>query len=85
MIIIKKNGYFKQGFTRYVEVGRAALINYGEDAGKLCVIIDILNGNQVLIDGPTLGVHRQIISTRRLSLTDLKIKAKKGIKTTKLE
>jgi hypothetical protein len=36
-----------QGFTRFVEIGRVALINYGPDAGKLCTIIDIIDSNRV--------------------------------------
>lgn len=35
------------GFTRFVEIGRVCLINYGEDAGKLCTIVDILDGQRV--------------------------------------
>jgi large subunit ribosomal protein L14e len=68
-------------FTRFVEVGRVALINYGPDLGKLCVILDIVDQKRVLIDGPgqdgpvgardVVGVHRQVISCKRLSLTDL--------------
>ena len=29
-------------FTRFVEVGRVALINYGPDMNKLCTIIDVV-------------------------------------------
>ena len=34
-------------FTRFVQVGRVALINYGPDCGKLCTIIDIVDGKRV--------------------------------------
>jgi hypothetical protein len=34
-------------FTRYVEIGRVALINYGEDYGKLVVISDVIDQNRV--------------------------------------
>lgn len=34
-------------FKRTVEIGRVALCNYGEDAGKLFVIVDVLDGNRV--------------------------------------
>mmetsp|Transcript_108153 Transcript_108153/g.161794 ORF Transcript_108153/g.161794 Transcript_108153/m.161794 type:complete len:134 (+) Transcript_108153:16-417(+) len=63
------------GFTRFVEVGRVALINYGPSTGKLCTIIDIVDQQRVLIDGPfdETGVHRQVISCKRLSLTDIKV------------
>ena len=71
------------GFTRFVEVGRVALINYGPDAGKLCTIVDIVDAKKVLIDGPQTetGVHRQTMLLKRLSLTDLVVTGLgKGIK-----
>lgn len=38
---------FLQTFTRFVEVGRVVLINFGEDAGKLATIIDIVDSKRV--------------------------------------
>ena len=63
-------------FTRFVEVGRVALVNYGPETGKLCTIIDVVDQTRALIDGPTklTGVSRQIITLKRLSLTDIKVK-----------
>ncbi|ELR19468.1 ribosomal protein L14, putative [Acanthamoeba castellanii str. Neff] len=52
-------------FKRFVEIGRVAVINYGPDAGKLCVIIDVLDQNRA-------------IPFKRLALTDLKIKIQKS-------
>lgn len=34
-------------FTRYVEIGRVALINYGPEYGKLVVISDVVDQNRV--------------------------------------
>ena len=68
-----------------MEAGRVAYINYGEDNGKICVIVEIINGTKVLIDGPSLGVSRQSISLRRLILTDFHLPISKGIKTHQLE
>ncbi|KAI9342136.1 60S ribosomal protein L14e [Pilaira anomala] len=61
-------------FKRQVEVGRVVLINYGPDAGKLAVIVDIIDHNRALIDGPTTGVTRQAFAYRRMVLTSLVIK-----------
>eukprot|EP00554_Chaetoceros_debilis_P007096 CAMPEP_0194076152 /NCGR_PEP_ID=MMETSP0149-20130528/3009_1 /TAXON_ID=122233 /ORGANISM="Chaetoceros debilis, Strain MM31A-1" /LENGTH=134 /DNA_ID=CAMNT_0038756815 /DNA_START=250 /DNA_END=654 /DNA_ORIENTATION=+ len=63
-------------FKRYVEVGRVVLINYGPDAGKLATIIDVVDQNKCLIDGPAnlTGVTRQVISYGRIALTDLTVK-----------
>ena len=36
-----------QTFTRFVEVGRVVLINYGENKGKICTVIDIVDAKRV--------------------------------------
>ncbi|KAI8639314.1 60S ribosomal protein L14e [Parasitella parasitica] len=61
-------------FKRQVEVGRVVLINHGADVGKLAVIVDIIDHNRALIDGPTTGVVRQAFPFRRLVLTPLVLK-----------
>mmetsp|Transcript_19588 Transcript_19588/g.33620 ORF Transcript_19588/g.33620 Transcript_19588/m.33620 type:complete len:140 (+) Transcript_19588:74-493(+) len=62
-------------FHRFVEIGRVALVNYGADTGKLCTILDVIDQNRVLIDGPfpVTGVKRQQIPIRWLALTDFKV------------
>lgn len=30
-------------FKRYVEIGRVAFVNYGEEYGKLVVIVDVVD------------------------------------------
>ncbi|KAG1239924.1 hypothetical protein G6F68_018164 [Rhizopus microsporus] len=62
-------------FKRQVEVGRVVLINSGVDAGKLAVIVDIVDHNRALIDGPTTGVARQAFPYRRMVLTPLVLKS----------
>jgi large subunit ribosomal protein L14e len=64
--------FCRQPFTKFVEVGRVVLINYGPDAGKLATIIDVVDSKRVLVDGPQsiTGVHRQIIGTQRVALTN---------------
>ena len=66
-------------FKKFVEIGRVVVINYGPYAGKLAVIVDILNTTRVLVHGPKEGVRRQEISLRRLTLTDFKLDIKRGI------
>ncbi|KAH8741979.1 hypothetical protein FG386_002354 [Cryptosporidium ryanae] len=68
-------------FTRFVEPGRLCRIQYGPDAGKMCFIVDIINTNRVLIDGPTTEVSRQSIPLKRLCLTDFKAKIPRGART----
>eukprot|EP01092_Planopodium_desertum_P004022 TRINITY_DN17785_c0_g2_i1.p2 TRINITY_DN17785_c0_g2~~TRINITY_DN17785_c0_g2_i1.p2 ORF type:complete len:166 (+),score=54.11 TRINITY_DN17785_c0_g2_i1:35-499(+) len=60
-------------FKNFVEVGRLCVVSYGELKGKAVFIVDILDANRVLIDGPTTGVTRQVINLKRLNLTEFKI------------
>ncbi|KAJ3105268.1 hypothetical protein HDU97_008291 [Phlyctochytrium planicorne] len=64
----------RQNTVAFVEVGRVILVNYGPYAGKLAVIVDIVDHSRVLIDGPTTGVPRQVLALKRLSLTSIAIK-----------
>eukprot|EP00051_Salpingoeca_urceolata_P026150 m.476270 g.476270 ORF g.476270 m.476270 type:complete len:135 (-) comp20484_c0_seq1:34-438(-) len=61
-------------FKRYVEIGRVVLINSGPDAGKTAVIVDVIDQNRALIDGPNSNVARRAANFKTLSLTDLTIK-----------
>jgi large subunit ribosomal protein L14e len=59
------------GFKRFVEIGRVALVNYGEDYGKLVVIVDVVDQNRALVDAPDM--ERIQMNLKRLSLTDIVI------------
>ncbi|KAK4055997.1 hypothetical protein OIO90_002992 [Microbotryomycetes sp. JL221] len=61
-------------FKRYVEVGRVVLLNDGPSAGKLAVIVEIVDHNRALIEGPSTGVPRQVFTYRRLVLTPFVLK-----------
>jgi large subunit ribosomal protein L14e len=56
-----------------LSIGRVVSINFGPQAGKIAVVVDIVNGSRVIIDGPGLGVSRQMISNKRLTLTRFRI------------
>lgn len=47
----------------------------------MCVIVDFLDQNRVLVDGPTSGFPRVVYPTKRLTLTSLKIEILKGART----
>lgn len=57
-----------------MEVGRVVLVAKGPDAGKVATIVEIVDQNRAVIDGPTTGVARQVILLRHLNLTDLMVK-----------
>ncbi len=58
-----------------------AYLNYGKDTGKIVVIVDIADGNRVLVDEPLSGFPRTLYPIRRLTLTNLKVKILRGART----
>jgi len=56
-------------FPTYVQIGRVAYVARGPDSNKLCTIVDVIDQNRVLIDGPCSGVKRQSKNLRHLHLT----------------
>ncbi len=72
--------YFQASEKRLVEAGRVCLINYGNNTGKLAVIVQVIDNKRVLIDGPSTvnGVPRQVMPIKRLSLTSLKVNISPG-------
>lgn len=56
-----------------VEIGRIAYISYGRNAGKPVAIVDVIDSNRALVDGPCSKVTRQPIRFKRLRLTKHKI------------
>jgi large subunit ribosomal protein L14e len=61
-------------FKNFIEPGRVAYVNFGNDFGKVCVIVDIVDSRRVLVDGPTTGFPRVQYPIKRLGLTNLLIK-----------
>ncbi|KAJ3285509.1 60S ribosomal protein L14 [Rhizoclosmatium sp. JEL0117] len=68
-------------YNRFIEVGRVVLVNYGPDAGKIAVIVDIVDHARVLVDGPTTGVERQVLNYKRFNLTDIVVKVPRAAGT----
>ena len=60
-------------FKKFVEIGRVAVLGQGPDAGKIAAIVNVIDQNRVLIDGPTSGVTRQEYPIRQLQLTPIKV------------
>jgi len=62
-------------FTRFVEIGRICFIRFGNNTGRLCTIIGIVNPFRVLIDGPRRLTHvpRIPMALKRLELLKWKI------------
>jgi len=54
-----------------MQVGRVVYINYGPCKGKIAVVVDIVDENRILVSGPTTGVERQVVPSKRIALTRL--------------
>jgi large subunit ribosomal protein L14e len=63
-----------------IEVGRICVKVVGREAGKRCVIADVVDKNFVLITGPknVSGVKRRRVNINHLEPTEEKIDIKRG-------
>ncbi|KAG9078378.1 hypothetical protein FRC06_008397, partial [Ceratobasidium sp. 370] len=61
-------------FKRFVEVGRVVLLKDGPSEGKIATIVEIIDHNRAIVDGPLTGVPRQPYPYRHLVLTPLTVK-----------
>ncbi|MCY0873361.1 MAG: 50S ribosomal protein L14e [Acidianus infernus] len=70
-----------------IEVGRICVKTRGKDAGKKCVIVDIIDNNFVLVTGPKkiTGVKRKRSNILHLEPTDKKIDIQKGASDDEVE
>jgi len=63
------------------EVGRVCIKKAGREAGKKCVVVDVIDKNFVLVTGPKelTGVRRRRANVDHLEPLDLKINIKRGV------
>jgi large subunit ribosomal protein L14e len=63
-----------------IEVGRICVKIVGREAGRRCVIVDIVDKNFALITGPrkVSGVKRRRVNANHLEPTQTKIDVKRG-------
>ncbi|MFC1486361.1 50S ribosomal protein L14e [Thermoproteota archaeon] len=63
-----------------IEVGRICVKNVGREAGKKCVIVEIIDKNFALITGPKTvsTIKRRRVNINHLEPTNEKIKIKRG-------
>ncbi len=63
-----------------IDIGRICVKTAGREAGKRCVIVDIIDNKNVLVTGPKelTGVKRRRANVGHLSPTDEKIEIRRG-------
>ena len=70
-----------------IEIGRICVKTAGREAGKKCIIVDVIDKNFVLITGPKLinKVKRRRANIKQLEPTDEKIEIDKGADDKEIE
>ena len=63
-----------------IEIGRICVKIAGREAGRKCVIVDIIDENYILITGPkqVSGVKRRRCNINHVEVLDKKIEIQKG-------
>jgi len=63
-----------------IDIGRICVKLSGREAGKKCIIVDIVDKNFVLVTGPKQlnGVRRRRVNINHLEPTEKKIDLRKG-------
>ncbi|HDO20576.1 MAG TPA: 50S ribosomal protein L14e [Candidatus Bathyarchaeota archaeon] len=63
-----------------IDIGRICVKTRGREAGKKCIIVDIIDDKYVLITGPKelTGVKRRRVNIKHIEPTELKIEIKPG-------
>ncbi|XP_015591313.1 60S ribosomal protein L14 [Cephus cinctus] len=61
-------------FERFVQTGRVAYVSDGAHQGKLVTIVDVIDQNRVLVDGPKSNIPRGQMRLSQLHLTKFRLK-----------
>ena len=70
-----------------IEIGRICVKIAGREAGKKCIIVDIIDKNFVLVTGPKVlsKVKRRRANIKQLETTDEKVEIEKGAEDKEIE
>jgi len=63
-----------------IEVGRICVKIAGREAGRKCVVVDVVDKNFVLVTGPqkVTGLKRRRVNVSHIEPTEKKIKIRRG-------
>jgi len=63
-----------------VEVGRVCVKLAGREAGRKCVVVDVIDTNFILVTGPVKvsGVKRRRVNVSHVEPLDVRVKIEKG-------
>ena len=60
-------------FKKFVQIGGIAFIAQGPYAGKIAAIVNVVDQNRLLIDGPCSDVPRHVINIKHIHLTKFRV------------
>merc|ERR1712244_164631 len=63
----------KMPFKKFISIGSVAVLQDGPCKGKIAAIVDVIDQNRVLVDGPCSEVPRQEYKIKSLHLTPIKV------------
>lgn len=63
-----------------IEVGRVCVKIAGREAGRKCVVLDVIDKNFALVTGPpkVTGIKRRRVNVNHIEPTEMKIDIKRG-------
>ncbi|OLS13436.1 MAG: LSU ribosomal protein L14e [Promethearchaeota archaeon CR_4] len=68
--------------TGVYEIGRVCVKTSGREAGSYCVVMDVIDKNYALVEGPK--IRRRRVNFKHLEPIESKVDIKKGVSETDL-
>ncbi|CAK8697013.1 large ribosomal subunit protein eL14-like [Clavelina lepadiformis] len=68
-------------YKKFVEIGTVVYITLGPNSGKLAAIVNVVDQNRLLVDGPCSSVPRCVVNLKQIQLTKFRITIPFGSRT----
>merc|ERR1712098_785164 len=72
-------------YCKFIEIGTVVYINLGRHKGKLAAIVNVVDQNRLLVDGPCSSVPRCVVNLKQVQLTRFKVSLPMGARTGTLQ